>query len=201
MTPCTHFTVVRFRSGERKTQNRAPRRLRVDPITRPPKPEFRTLTPATSHRMWVTGPSGIPAPDVKITCRYLIIRDFGVDWRHIKEPTKREPLLLLLVDAFETDPSLLFRIVGYIDCLGTPATNTLRRKGRTHNVRNLLGVSARFRVMSVGGAPLDTYLTDNSTVQAERTTVRWSLSSLWPDSDLAALCSGGLRRGFCHWRA
>lgn len=110
-------------------------------------------------------PSGIPAPDVKITCRYLIIRDFGVDWRHVKEPTKSEPLLLLWLTRFETDPSLLFRIVGYSDCVGTPATNTFLRKGRAHNVRNLLGVSARSRVMSVGGAPLGTYLTDNSTVQ------------------------------------
>ena len=32
-------------------------------------------------------PSGIPAPTVKIVCQYLIIRDFGVDWRHIKLAT------------------------------------------------------------------------------------------------------------------
>ena len=111
-------------------------------------------------------PGGLTGPGVNITCRYLIIRDFGVDWRHIKEPTKRELPLLLWLARFETDTTLLFRIVGYSDCIGTPAKNTFLRKGRAFNVLNLLGPSAKKRVLSVGGAPLDTFLVDNTTVQS-----------------------------------
>ena len=109
-------------------------------------------------------PAGLPAPGVKITCQYLVIRDFGVDWRHIKEPTKADPTLRAWLTRFETDKSLLFRIVGYSDCIGTPVKNTFLRKGRAFNVRELFGPSARSRIMFFGGAPLDTFLTDNSTV-------------------------------------
>ncbi|MCS3927836.1 hypothetical protein M2175_002867 [Bradyrhizobium elkanii] len=45
-------------------------------------------------------------------CQYLIIWDFGVDWRHLKNIAKRDPLLAAQLIRFETDKSLQFQIVG-----------------------------------------------------------------------------------------
>ncbi len=111
-------------------------------------------------------PSGLPAPDVKILCRYLVIRDFGVDWRHVKLATRSEPFFKNMLSQFETNTSLLFRIVGYSDCVGFEKNNLPLRKGRARNVFNLLGASARARVMTVTAAPPQTFLTDNSTIVA-----------------------------------
>ena len=99
-------------------------------------------------------------------CQYLVIRDFGVDWRHVKSSTRNHPLLLVQLNRFETDKSLQFRIVGYSDCAGDERNNLLLRRGRVRNVFHLLGNSARSRVFAVEPAPPHTYLTDNSTVSA-----------------------------------
>jgi hypothetical protein len=99
-----------------------------------------------------------------VSCKYLIIRDFGVDWRHLKDSTKNEQLLKDWLTRFETDNSLLFRIVGYSDCVGPERGNLFLRTGRAQNVFNLMGPRARKRVMTVAAAPDGTYLTDNSTV-------------------------------------
>jgi|SRR5215470_10377014 len=56
-------------------------------------------------------------------CQYLVIRDFGVDWRHVKSATRNEPLLLAQLNRFEIDKSLQFRIVGYNDCVGDEQNN------------------------------------------------------------------------------
>jgi hypothetical protein len=111
-------------------------------------------------------PSGVPAPNVIITCRYLIIRDFGVDWRHVKLAARNEQLFKNMLSQFETDKSLLFRITGYSDCGGFEKNNLPLRKGRARNVFKLLGPSARTRVMAVTAAPPHTFLTDNSTIAA-----------------------------------
>jgi hypothetical protein len=118
----------------------------------------------------VVVPSGVPAPNVIIACRYLIIRDFGVDWRHVKLATKSEVLFKNMLSQFEADTSLLFRIVGYSDCAGVERNNFLLRQGRTRNVFKLLGPSARSRVLAVTAAPADTFLTDNATVVARANT-------------------------------
>lgn len=111
-------------------------------------------------------PAGLPGPNVKIICQYLIIRDFGVNWRHLKTATINEQFFKDMLARFEADKSLVFRIVGYTDCVGVERHNTFLRKGRARNVFNLMGTSARSRVISVGGAPPKTYLTDNSTIAA-----------------------------------
>jgi hypothetical protein len=109
---------------------------------------------------------GIVLPNVIVSCRYLIIRDFGVDWRHVKLAARNEQLFKNWLNRFETDKSLLFRIVGYSDCVGVERSNFFLRRGRARNVFKLLGSSARSRVMAVIAAPPQTYLTDNSTIAA-----------------------------------
>lgn len=118
----------------------------------------------------VVVPSGVPAPNVVIACRYLIIRDFGVDWRHVKLAARSETLFKNMLSQFETDNSLLFRIVGYNDCVGVERNNFLLRRGRARNVFNLLGPGARSRVIAATAAPANTFLTDNSTVIARANT-------------------------------
>jgi hypothetical protein len=96
-------------------------------------------------------------------CQYLVIWDFGVDWRHLKTTAKLDPLLVLQLNRFETDKSLQFQIVGYSDCVGAERNNLFLRTGRARNVFHLLGPSARSRVFAVKGAPPHEYLKDNST--------------------------------------
>jgi len=105
-------------------------------------------------------------PNVTLACRYLVIRDFGVDWRHVKLAARNEQLLKDWLARFETDPSLFLRIVGYSDCVGAERNNLLLRRGRARNVFTLLGRRARSRVMAVSAAPAGTYLTNNSTIAA-----------------------------------
>ncbi|MCI0591320.1 MAG: hypothetical protein L0Y67_06940 [Gammaproteobacteria bacterium] len=111
-------------------------------------------------------PPGLPAPNVIVSCRYLIIRDFGVNWRHVKLAARNEQFFRDWLNRFETDKSLLFRIVGYSDCVGIESNNLHLRKGRAQNVFKLLGGNARARVIAVIAAPLRTFLTDNSTIAA-----------------------------------
>jgi hypothetical protein len=109
---------------------------------------------------------GMVLPNVIVSCRYLIVRDFGVDWRHVKLAARNEQLFQNWLNRFETDKSLFFRIVGYSDCAGVERNNFLLRRGRARNVFKLLGSSARSRVMAIIAALPGTYLTDNSTVAA-----------------------------------
>jgi hypothetical protein len=101
-----------------------------------------------------------------LSCQYLIIRDFGVGWRHLKLSTMNEQLFKNWLNRFETDKSLTFRIVGYSDCIGVERNNLFLRNGRARNVFQLLGERARSRVLAVSAAAPGTYLTDNSTVAA-----------------------------------
>ncbi len=100
----------------------------------------------------------------KANFRYLVIRDFGIDWRHLKSATRS--LLLTEFSQLETDTSLQFQIVGYSDCAGSGGNNLHLRIGRARNVFALLGPGARSRVIGVKAAPPETYLTKNSTVSA-----------------------------------
>jgi hypothetical protein len=109
---------------------------------------------------------GAPLRNTIVSCGYLIIRDFGVDWRHAKLAARNEQLFKDWLNQFETNKSLFFRIVGYSDCVGIERNNSYLRKCRALNVRKLLGSSARARVMAVTAAPPNTFLTDNSTIAA-----------------------------------
>ena len=102
-------------------------------------------------------------PGVAI-CQYLVIWDFGVDWRHLKSSTIHDPVMVLQLNRLETDTSLQFQIVGYSDCVGAERSNLFLRTGRARNVFHLLGPSARSRVFAVKAAPPNEYLKDNSTV-------------------------------------
>lgn len=126
-------------------------------------------------------PSGILAPGVVLACRYLVIRDFGIDWRHVKLSAINEQLFKDSRLQFETDKSLTFRIVGYSDCVGVERNNFLLRRGRARNVFRLLGPSARSRVLSVSAGPPGTYLTNNSTVAA-RANTRAVVIEIYPNS-------------------
>ncbi len=106
----------------------------------------------------------VAPPHSITTCGYLIIRDFGVDWRHVKQAARSEQLFKDMLNRFETDKTLFLRIVGYSDCVGAEKNNFLLRRGRARNIYRLLGSKARSRVMSVTAAPANTYLTSNSTV-------------------------------------
>lgn len=108
----------------------------------------------------------LSAPNIVVSCRYLIIRDFGVNWRHVKLAAKNEQLFKIWLNIFETDKSLAFRIIGYSDCVGIESNNVLLRKGRARNIFKLFGRSARSRVLEVIAAPSQTFLTDNSTTAA-----------------------------------
>lgn len=99
-----------------------------------------------------------------LSCQYLIIRDFGIDWRHVKPAARNEQLFKNSLNRFETDKSLTFRIVGYSDCVGVERNNFLLRRGRARNIFKLFGSSARSRVIAVTVGPQGTYLTENSTV-------------------------------------
>src|SRR6185436_2770908 len=127
------------------------------------KTEAGHLTPDVVLVQPTAGPGML---NVVVTCRFLIIRDFGVNWRHLKKSTLAEQLLKDSLALFESDKSLTFRILGYSDCVGPERNNIFLRRGRARNVLNLFGSSARSRVMASGPAPIGIYLTDNSTVAA-----------------------------------
>lgn len=130
-------------------------------------------------------PSTPPTPPggqkVTVACQYLVIRDFGVDWRHVKLATRNEQLFKDSLARFEADNSLAFHIVGYSDCVGAERNNFLLRRGRARNVFKLFGRSARKRVMAVVAAPAHTYLLDNSTV-ARRAINRSVVIEIFPGS-------------------
>ena len=95
----------------------------------------------------------------------LLIADFGVDWRGVKDSTRKEKLLQDWLRKFETDTSYRLRILGYSDCVGPERNNEFLRRGRAERVYQLLGRSAQTRVIFKGAAPLGTYVADNGTVE------------------------------------
>jgi hypothetical protein len=109
----------------------------------------------TSNPGCVLVQPGAPLPNTIVSCGYLIIRDFGVGWRHVKLAARNEQLFKDLLNRFETDKSLFFRIVGYSDCVGVERNNFLLRRGRARNVFNLLGSRAR---SCYGGHPCPVWI-------------------------------------------
>ena len=116
--------------------------------------------------------AGHLAPDVVLTgatassalCQFLLIRDFGVNWRHLKDLTLRDALLRAQLQRFEIDTTLQFMILGYSDSAGSERNNVFLRTGRARNVFRLLGPGARSRAVVVQPATPNEYFTVNSTV-------------------------------------
>ena len=72
------------------------------------KTEAGHLTPDVVLLPQVVMPN--PAmPNTVLSCQYLVIRDFGVNWRHVKLSTRNEQLFKDSLTRFETDKSLAFR--------------------------------------------------------------------------------------------
>jgi hypothetical protein len=115
--------------------------------------------------------AGHLAPDVILTgaaasnvlCQFLLIRDFGVNWRHLKTLTLNDALLKAQLHRFETDKTLQLMILGYSDSVGAEQDNAFLRTGRARNVFRLLGPSARSRTAVVKPAARNEYITVNST--------------------------------------
>jgi hypothetical protein len=106
------------------------------------------------------------SPDVTLHLRGLLIADFGVNWRHIKESTKKEKLLKDWLTAAKSDVhSVFLRIYGYSDCLGNEKNNMYLRRERAKRVHALLDKDLQSRVDFVGPACAEEYVADNSTLQ------------------------------------
>jgi hypothetical protein len=98
--------------------------------------------------------------------RGLLIADFGVDWRHIKESTKKERLLKDWLSAAKSDLYAIFlRIYGYSDCVGNEKNNMSLRHERAKRVHAFLDKDLQSRIDFVGPARAGEYVTDNSTVE------------------------------------
>ena len=107
-------------------------------------------------------PAGILTKDVELTDKGVLVTDFGVNRRSVKQSAKAE--LATTLDRLENDPAVkTIRITGFDDCLkGTPQVHRYYRKHRALRVRDLLGPKARAKVKFVGGAPLGTFVGANS---------------------------------------
>jgi outer membrane protein OmpA-like peptidoglycan-associated protein len=130
-------------------------------------PEFESLSPACKPEPGEVAASrtsaGILTKDVEDTTRGILVADFGIDWRSVKDKAKRE--LAPWIRRFETDPTITaIRISGFTDCIGpggAPYHERLRR-ARALRVRDLLGPVARKKVKFVGPAPVGTFFGPNT---------------------------------------
>jgi hypothetical protein len=104
-------------------------------------------------------PGVLGVPVVVLKPDTLLVADFGVNWRHVKAATKRDPALLSWLKLAKSDPSATFEVLGYSDCIAPPAFNDLLRIGRAERVAELVGP----RATSVKKAPRGTYVATNLT--------------------------------------
>ena len=107
--------------------------------------------------------AGILTKDVEDTTEGILIADFGIDWRSVKERAKIE--LAPYIHRLETDPEITeIWICGYTDCIGSSDAryHTWLRTERARRVFNLLGPIARRKVKTVGPAPIGTYFGPNA---------------------------------------
>jgi hypothetical protein len=139
----------------------------------------------TGERRISHTPKGHLSPDVSLLNGRLLIADFGVSSSWVKSTTKMEKLLKDWLNRFETDPTYRLRILGYSDCVRIDKANQLRQN-RAQQVFQLLGKSARPRVVSVVAAPLGTYVpgTDNTTVEG-RAKNRGVVIEFWQENKFA----------------
>jgi outer membrane protein OmpA-like peptidoglycan-associated protein len=107
--------------------------------------------------------AGILSKAVENTSKGILVADFGVDWRTVKDTAKRE--LAPWIHRLETDPTIIeIRISGYSDCIGPGDVRyqTQLRRERALRVLNLLGPVARKKVKFVGAAPLGAFFAPNT---------------------------------------
>ena len=98
-------------------------------------------------------------PVVELKPDTLLVADFGVNWRHVKAATKRDPLLLSWLSLAKSDPFATFEVLGYSDCHAPPVHNDFLRIGRAEQVAELVGP----RATSVKKAQRSTYVASNLT--------------------------------------
>lgn len=130
-------------------------------------PEFVSVAPACKPEPGEVAASrtsaGLLTKDVENTSRGILVADFGIDWRSVKDKAKKE--LAPWIQKFETDPTIVeIRICGYSDCIGPGAARYHMglRKERALRVLDLLGPAARKKVKFVGPAPLGTFFGPNT---------------------------------------
>jgi hypothetical protein len=93
----------------------------------------------------------------------LLVADFGVDWRHVKDSTRDDAALKSRLAALEDDTIPKLTLLGFSDCVAGERYNVHLRQGRARNVFNLLGPKARARAVA-DAAPKGEYLVGNDTV-------------------------------------
>jgi hypothetical protein len=124
--------------------------------------------------------AGHVAPDVVQHARGLLIRDFGVDWRHVRETIKGDAVLqqwlTTILQLVRGNPTTRIRISGFSDCVGTEKNNLFLRRGRAHRVHDLLREVAgpgwrelQPRITFVDAAPAGDYVADNNTADGRAT--------------------------------
>ncbi len=92
----------------------------------------------------------------------LLIADFGVDWRHVKNSIQKNPVFKQWLSIFESDSSYQLSVNGYSDCVGEAGNNSYLRSLRAKNIVSLFSDSLKARTKIVGGAPADHYYTNNT---------------------------------------
>ncbi len=73
---------------------------------------------------------GILDNDIILEPGKIIIADFGVDWRHIKDIAKKNPTFRSWLQTFDQNTSYRLNITGYSDCVGAENNNTYLRHQR-----------------------------------------------------------------------
>ena len=119
--------------------------------------------------------AGHVTPDVIADKRGTLIRDFGVDWRHVKDALRNEPALRswlnTIVQVVRANPTTRIRLLGFSDCVGGEANNVHLRRGRALAVRGLLQqmAGANWSVLqpriSTDAGPTGKYIVSNATVE------------------------------------
>lgn len=94
----------------------------------------------------------------------LLVADFGIGWRSVKDQARNDPALKGWLSRFENDSSYRLEVVGYDDCRGSARQHLHLRKGRASRVGALLGPAAKARTGSIGPAPPGAYVTSNESV-------------------------------------
>lgn len=94
----------------------------------------------------------------------ILIADFAVDWRHLKQSVRSDKLLAEWLKTFRDDDSYRLEIRGFSDSIGNERNNLHLRNGRARNVLALLDPETRKRVITSGPAPLGTFVGDNDSV-------------------------------------
>jgi outer membrane protein OmpA-like peptidoglycan-associated protein len=102
-----------------------------------------------SSPVWLIGPDTI------------LVADFGVNWRHVKDSAAKHPLLATWRGIIDSNPFATIEMTGFSDCVGTEGNNEHLRAGRARRVAALLGSEVDPGRYTVKAAPRNTFFTDN----------------------------------------